>query len=124
MRIAKAKGFTLLEILVALAVLAVTLTAATRAIGVSLQSAQQIKLGLLADWVAQNRLASHRLSRNWPGVGTSSGTETQGGVAFAWEEQVSSTPHALFRRVDVRVVATPDNQHELRHLIAYVARPS
>lgn len=123
MPLAKARGFTLLEILVALAVLAVTLMAASRAIGLSLQSAQQIKLSLLADWVAQNRLSTHRLNRDWPGVGTLSGNETQGGQEFTWKEEVSATPHAMFRRVDIHVTDPDDAQHELRHLIAYVARP-
>ena len=53
-------GFTLLETLVALAILAVALTAAFRAMGVSAQSAGELRERLIGDWVAENRLAELR----------------------------------------------------------------
>ncbi len=115
------RGFTLLEILVALAVLAVALMAATRAIGLSVQSAGQVKLSLLAGWVAENRLAQHRINRVWPPVGTASGSEQQGGIELAWEEEVSGTPNPLFRRVEIRVKDPADPGHDLRRLVSYVA---
>ncbi|MBS1196332.1 MAG: ral secretion pathway protein [Proteobacteria bacterium] len=118
-----AKGFTLLEILVALAILAVTLMAASRAVGLSVTGASQVKLTLLADWVAQNRLAQHRINRDWPGIGTSLGKESQGGVELHWAEEVSGTPHQMFRRVEVRVLDPRDETHELRRLVGYVSRP-
>ena len=119
MRSGKSRGFTLLEILVALAVLAVTLMAASRAIGMALQSTQQIKLRLLAEWVAQNRLATHRINQDWPAIGSSAGQETQGGIELSWVEEVSATPHPLFRRMDIRVTDPGDTNHELRHVIGY-----
>lgn len=122
MTIRKTRGFTLLEILVALAVLAVTLMAASRSIGISLQSTQQIKQRLLAEWVAQNRLATHRINQDWPGIGTTSGQETQGGIELSWIEEVSATPHPLFRRLDIRVKDPDDVNHELRHLIGYATK--
>lgn len=118
-----AKGFTLLEILVALAILAVTLTAASRAAGLSVTSASQVKLTLLADWVAQNRLAQHRINRDWPEIGAYSGQESQGGIELYWEEEVSGTPQQKFRRVEVRVMNPADKQHQLRRLVGYVSRP-
>ncbi len=121
MRGAEARGFTLLEILVALAVLAVALMAATRAVGMSVQSAGQVKLSLLANWVAENRLAQHRLNRNLPPLGSASGRERQAGIELAWEEEVSGTPNPLFRRVEIRVKDPGDAQHDLRRLVSYVA---
>ena len=51
------RGFTLLETLVALAILAIALTAAFRALGVTAQSAAELRERMLGDWVAENRLA-------------------------------------------------------------------
>lgn len=120
----RSAGFTLLEILVALAVLAVALTAGARAIGMSVQSAYQIRQALLADWVAQNRLVLHRINRDWPGIGQQSGSDMQGGIEFRWEEEVSATPHGMFRRVEVRVLDPADASRPLRRVVGYVARSS
>jgi len=54
-----AKGFTLIEVLVALAILAIALAAAARASSMSISNSDTLKLRLLANWVAQNRLAEH-----------------------------------------------------------------
>lgn len=122
MRAERSAGFTLIEVLVALAVLAVTLTAASRAIGMAVQSAYQVRQALLADWVAQNRLVLHRINRDWPGIGLISGSDIQGGIEFRWEEEVSATPHGSFRRIEVRVIDPADASRHLRRVVGYVAR--
>lgn len=117
-----ATGFTLVEILVALAILAIALMAASRAVAVSIFSAGHVKQALLADCVARNRLVRHKIERDWPAVGTLSGQEKQAGFEFSWQEDVSATPHARFRRVDVIVSDPAGGKSELRRLIGYVPR--
>lgn len=123
MRAPEQRGFTLLEILVALAILAIALTAASRAVGLSIVNASQLRLVVMADWVAQNRLAYHRINGTWPGIGDYTGTESQGGVDFAWQETISGTPHPMFRRVELRVIDPADDKHVLRTLVGYVVQP-
>jgi general secretion pathway protein I len=67
------RAFTLVEVLVALAVLSLALMAALRASSVGVSTSNEIRDRLLAGWVAQNRLAEHRARRDWLPVGVFNG---------------------------------------------------
>ena len=69
----RARGFTLIEVLVALVILAVALAAAARAANVATVSAEESKLRTLATWAAQNRIALLTATRSFPGSGVTSG---------------------------------------------------
>ena len=76
----------------------------------------------VAGFVAENRLGELAARRAWPAPGLYEGVEHQGGVAFAWRVQVSSTPHPLFRRVEVRVAHPATPSHELRRLVGVLPK--
>jgi len=114
------KGFTLLESLVALAILAIALTAVMRATSASTSHVDALRQRLLADWVAQNRLALHAGRGDWLPVGSQQGKESQAGLTFIWDEKISSTPNPAFRRIDVSVSTA--EQPQLRHLSGYLVQ--
>lgn len=114
------RGFTLLETLVALAILAIALAAALRASGASTTHAEELRTRLIADWVAQNRLAQHMANGDFPNTGSQDGEETQAGVRLTWHEDVSGTPNPAFRRIEISVYAPEDPGHALRKLIGYL----
>ena len=62
-------GFTLVEILVALGIAAISLTASLKATSSMLNSNEELRMRLLATWSAENRLATIRLEKQWPDVG-------------------------------------------------------
>jgi general secretion pathway protein I len=115
-------GFTLLEALVALTILAVGLSATMRSLGVAAGAAGELRDRRLADWVAQNRLAELRVFNRFPAAGSAEGDAVQGGRTFHWREEVAATPNPLFRRVDVRVFAA-DDDGVLSHLTGFAVRP-
>jgi len=117
------RGFTLLEVLVALAIVSVALMAALRAAGQGTSAAGELRLRLLAGWVAENRLAEHRARGDWPPPGIGRGTQAQGGVEFAWREEVIATPHPAFRRVDVFVSAPAQESRTLARLTGFLLQP-
>jgi len=96
-------GFTLIEVLVALTIAAVALIAALRATATLTQGAQDMRLRAYALWSAENRLATIRLSSEWPEVGRRRFDCPQGGVALRCEEEVFATPNVFFRRVEISV---------------------
>lgn len=116
------RGFTLVEVLVALAILAIALAAGSRAAAMMADSSTELRERLLASWVAQNRLAELQARRAWPGAGTSEGEVEQAGVKMIWRETVSTTPNHSFRRVEIRVGAVGRDDHALAQLTGYLAR--
>ena len=120
----RSDGFTLIEVLVALAVLAIALAATTRAVGMMADTSFTLKQRIVAQWVAQNHLAESRARRLWPDVGVSSGTETQANVELGWQETISATPNLSFRRQEVRVYTVAQPEHALVQLVGYLAKPA
>ena len=116
-------GFTLIEVLVALAIVSVALLAALRAAGQGTQNAHELRLRLLASWVAQDTLAEHRARGDWLAPGIHRGARRQGGLDFSWREEVTPTPHAAFRRVDVTVYSGGDDSRALARLTGFVVQP-
>ena len=114
------RGFTLVEILVALAIVAVALAAGMRALAQSADGASSLKARPLALWIAQNRLANAQLANPWPPAGENDGDAVQAGLRFVWHETVTATPNGAFRKIEV-VVARPDNpDYALARLVGYL----
>jgi general secretion pathway protein I len=119
---ARDRGFTLVEVLVALAIVAIALAAAGRSVALATDSALEHKLRVLSGVVAENRMAELAARRAWPGAGLTEGTERQGGVEFRWRAEVFATPHPRLQRVEIRVSTPDDPAHELRRLVGVLSR--
>ena len=115
-------GFTLIEVLVALAALAVALAAAIGLVGQSINTHAALRDRALALWVAQDRLREHQLVRDWPGLTQRSGMSTQGGREWHWREQVLATPVAQIRRIEIDV-GDPEGKETLAHLTGFLREP-
>lgn len=98
-----AAGFTLIEVLVALGIVAVALAAGARATSALTENASRQRDALLAQLCAQNTLEQLRLSRQLPDVGDSTQSCEQARRRFTVRLSVRGTPNPSFRRVDARV---------------------
>jgi general secretion pathway protein I len=116
-------GFTLIEVLIALAIVAIGLLAALRAAGQGTANTAELRARLLAGWVAENRLAEHRARGDWLPTGVQQGQEREGGLDFAWREEVVATPNPAFRRLDVSVAAAAEPARPLAHYTGFVVNP-
>ncbi len=99
----KSGGFTLVEVLVALAIVAVALGAGIKAAAALTYNAQRLVDVSAAQWCADNQLANLKLARQFPGTGDSDFTCDQLGRTFKGQLRVRPTPNPNFRRVDAVV---------------------
>jgi general secretion pathway protein I len=100
----KQLGFTLIEVLVALGIVAVALLAGLKATGSLSRNAERQTLSMLGQICAENELIALRLRRQLPDTGNNSIECTQVGKVLLVELSVRPTPNPNFRRVDARVM--------------------
>jgi general secretion pathway protein I len=97
------RGFTLIEVLVALALVAVALGAGLRAAGALTDNADRLAQITAAQWCADNELVNLRLSHTLPGVGDADFSCEQLGRSYAGKLVTRPTPNPNMRRVDAVV---------------------
>ena len=97
------RGFTLIEVMVALAIVAITLGAGIKAAGALTGNAQRLTDMTAAQWCADNRLAGLRLSGLTPPIGDTDFTCTQLGQSYQGKLAVRPTPNPLFVNVDAAI---------------------
>lgn len=114
-------GFTLIEVLVALAIVAITLGAGLRAAGVLTDNAARLADVVAAQWCAENQLTGLRISRVFPGVGDADFSCEQLGRSYAGKQVTRPTPNPSFRRVDA--VVFDSEGHTLLTLSTVIPRP-
>lgn len=115
-------GFTLLEVLIALAILTIAMGAISHAVNSNIRHVQTMRNHLLSDWIAQNRLAIHQAQSDWIEVGTQTGEEKQASISFRWSEEISTTPNPTIRRILVSVYTADDPAHKSSELTGYLVR--
>lgn len=97
------RGFTLIEVLVALVIVAIALGAGIKAAGALANNAERLAQVSAAQWCAENQLTELRLSQQFPNIGEEPFSCEQLGRTYGGKLRVSPTPNPLFRRVDANV---------------------
>jgi general secretion pathway protein I len=104
-------GFTLIEVMVALAIVAISLAAGSRAASSVVDTSQRLSDVVLAQWCADNQLTELRLADQLPSVGNTPFDCVQLGRTFKGTIKVQPTPNPSFRRVDA--IIADDGGREL-----------
>ena len=97
------KGFTLIEVMVALAIVALSLTAVTASLSQMIDAGQTMRDRTYASWIAQNRITELRLAFETPDVGATNGEVEYANAEWAWRAVVSETGVDDLYRIDVSV---------------------
>jgi general secretion pathway protein I len=116
-------GFTLLEVLVALAIIGVVLLAALRGAMLLTNTARDARIKLLAVLTAENRLHELRLAGAQLAQGSNRQGCEQAGFHFVCEQSIQPTPNPFFRRVQVRVLNS-DSGSEREYALLMTVLPT
>ncbi|WP_303289665.1 type II secretion system minor pseudopilin GspI [Marinobacter sp. SS5-14b] len=108
--VTRARGFTLLEVLIALLVFGLIATAAAEVGSQYISSFERVRDKTLAGWIAENRINELRLQESLPGTSENS-EDTEFGT-YRWQVTtvVQGTAEPSMRRIEVTVAKYPDDQ--------------
>ncbi|MFO1427525.1 MAG: type II secretion system minor pseudopilin GspI [Steroidobacteraceae bacterium] len=99
----RARGFTLIEVLVALVIVAAGAAAVLAALSSAATSTSYLRDKTFAQWIADNRMSETRLASTAPATGTRSGDVEFGGQRWQWQQRITDTEFPGVRRIDVSV---------------------
>lgn len=121
-------GFTLLEVLIALGVLAIALGAMTQAIGNATSNVTHLKDKTFAHWVAMNQVTSLHASQQFPSLGSEKGSEVMANHEWFWLRSVNKTPgreeiSQYSRQVIIEVRRKESDPKPLVTVMTFVAKP-
>ena len=116
------RGFTLIEVVVAMAILSVAMIAIVQSATKATGDASYLTERTLAHWVAMNKLAEVQLQSSWPSVGESKGTYKMSHEDWRWRVVTSGTEDEAVRRVDISVFPK-ETSEPIATVIGYVGKP-
>ena len=115
-------GFTLIECLVALFIIALVLASAAKAIGMTVEDVEGTIDREAANWAVNNQYASYRIDNIYPDMGNTKKTVEMAGRSFIVNSTVSATPNPYFRRIDIAVSRTSDPNHILFKTVNFISQ--
>lgn len=119
---AQQKGMTLLEVMVALVIFAMTATAIMKAASDHLASIGQIEEITFATWVANNRLTQLQLSTQWPPKNNAKGEQDMADRTWYWQQKVTKTNDKELLSVEVSVALDEKRAAPITSVVTFVAK--
>ncbi len=115
------RGFTLVEVMVALVVVALSLTGIAVVLGNMLSNASWLKESTYASWIAQNKIVELRAANEYPNTDETSGNVTYANSEWTWRAVVTETGIENLWRVDVSV--SRPNGDNIRTVTGFIGEP-
>jgi general secretion pathway protein I len=119
----KNNGFTLLEVMVALFVVAIALGGVIKVMGSAAGNAARLSDRTFAQWVALNELTELRIKNAWPKLGEVKGDQEMVGRKWSWVQKTIKTSDKNVKRVELSVWAIDDGADPVVTIVGFLAQP-
>lgn len=116
------RGFTLIEVMVALTIVAFSLTTVAASMSQMIDAANTMRDRTYASWIAQNKLTEMRLAGVFPEVSATSGEVEYANTSWEWRAVVSETGIENFRRIDVSITHV-GSEYVIRTVTGFIGEP-
>lgn len=120
----KAKGLTLLEVMVALFIFALTATSIMKAAGEHIRGISTLEDITVASWVANNELNNLLTERQWPPENNVRGSTEMAGRTWYFQHIVTETPDKEFRQIEVVVAEDQQMEAVVTSVKSFLANPN
>ncbi|MEJ2455017.1 MAG: type II secretion system minor pseudopilin GspI [Candidatus Thiodiazotropha sp.] len=117
------RGFTLLEILVALAILAIALASIIKMASNQTLNTTHLRDKTLAHWVALNKITELQMTAEWPAKGKQQGDEEMGLHEWHWVRTITDTPDDRVRQVEISVFRDKQDERSITTLTSFISQP-
>jgi len=99
----KQKGFTLLEVMIALFIVAVALGGVIKVMGNAAANSSRLTSRTFAQWVALNQIAKLQINKEWPSLGEKKGDDEMAGQKWKWVQKAVKTEDENIKRIEISV---------------------
>ncbi|MFK7161249.1 type II secretion system minor pseudopilin GspI [Marinospirillum sp. MEB164] len=117
------QGLTLIEVLVALLILAVLAASSTQVVSQAIDLRLEAEQRAVAHLCAASLLVEQQLATEWPDLGTQEGEQPQGHFICYWRIEVQGTPAPRLRRLDIEVGMEAARTRTLARVSGFVGQP-
>lgn len=115
-------AFTLIEIMVALAIIAITMGAVIENTTASASNAAYLRDKTVAGWVALNQISLVRARREWGTVSNKQGQSEMANREWLWKMKIEKTDDANMRRLTVDVYPADDDSQLLASMTGFLGK--
>ena len=122
----KTRGFTLIEVVVALGIIATAMAAVMMTVSANVQNATGLKERTFAHWVAMNKMNELLIENEseWPSIKKTDGSVLMAEHEWFWEQEVEKTEVETIRRVHIRVRVNEEDEFPMTTLVGFVGKPN
>jgi len=118
----RSRGFTLVEVIVALMIIAVALAAAISAASATVYNAAGLQERTFAHWVAMNKLTELQIMKEWPAPHKTDGSTLMAEHEWFWTMDVIETEDKTVRKVEIAVRANDNDENSLVNVTGFIGQ--